>query len=98
LRICQEMWEKAINYLLKNKKIPYFQIAHWDHGSVGTHIFGPRPIDNFLDVGAFEFLIKLFVFDDRTFGIEFDEDEGRIIIDFEWDEPDISEEVDSDDN
>ena len=93
LQICQKMWEKAIQWMLKNKKLPYFHIAHWDRGSVGAVIFGPRVIDNFLDVGAYEFLIKLFVFDDRTFSIEFDEKEGRIIVDFEWDEPDLGEDM-----
>jgi len=93
LQIAQQIWEKMLNYIVNYRKPPYFLILHWDHGSVSNVLFRPIAIGNLLNVLDYEFFIKLFVFDDRTIGIEFDEKEGRIIIDFEWDEPDIDDYV-----
>ncbi len=94
LEIAEKLWKKVMEFIIERKRLPVFRILHDDGGTFSDVTFRPVAAGVYLDVFDYEFLIKLFVFDERTKDVSFDETDGTLFFTFVWEIP--SEEVDID--
>jgi len=82
-----EVFRKILEMLVKNKKIPEMIVEHWDKGSVSVQSYLPMIEEDFLDVGAYDFLVHFLMTDNRVKHVHVEEDKNCVIFVVEWDTP-----------